>query len=103
MMKVVDNSQAILRARNDMDRARQAEQALRNPLITQYFIKARGDHFEKFTAADHSNIDTIKQIHLEIQQLDKFEKHFYHAISKGKTAENWLSKLTDKTKSFLQR
>jgi len=102
-MKAVDNSEAINRAQDDIVRAQQAKQVTSNPLVKGYFIQTKGDLLERFTNVKHGNTDELNQIHLELQALDRFQSHFFNAIARGKTAENWFQRLANQTKAALKR
>ena len=103
MMKTVDNTEALSRAHENIARAQQAKQVENNPLVAAYFIQTKGDLLDRFSDVKHSDLDELKEIHLEMQALDKFQKHFTDAIMKGKIAENWFQKLANQTKKALKR
>jgi tRNA(Arg) A34 adenosine deaminase TadA len=102
-MKVVNSDEAKNRALEDISRAQQARQVTNNPLVAHYFIKTKGDLLDRFSNTKHSDVDELKQIHLELQALDKFQKHFTDAITKGNIAENWFQRLAKQTKTALKR
>lgn len=100
-MKQISDAEQTEKAKDQIKRAQYADQAMRNPLIREYFLMARAALFERFSASDKPQ--AREQIFLELQQLERFEKNFEKTILNGKLAENWLQKLTKRTKSALKR
>ena len=101
-MQVVDNTDAIGRANEDILRAQQAKQVTTNPLVAQYFVIAKGKLLERFSNAKHSDKEELNEIHLEMQALERFQKHFIECINKGKSAEKWFQTLAQKTKGIFK-
>ena len=99
-MNIVPEEDRAKRASHDIARANLASDALNNPLVKEYFIASKAALFERFSKAK-PNDDEIKQIHLELQQLGRFESNFEKTILNGEIAKTFLERLANKIKQPL--
>lgn len=102
-MRTIDDEESITRAKEQIDRAKHAANALDNPLISEYFIVSRAAMFERISKTKPNEVDVREQIYLEMMQLDRFQSNFHKAITSGKEAQSWLARLASKTSNLMKR
>ena len=69
------------------ERARQADELLKHPLIQEAFIKLKGDLLNEFRSTNLHNEKERLNVWQQSQILDKFERNFESIVKTGNHAK----------------
>lgn len=91
-----------LTARNDLQRAQQADELLSNPLYQEAIVAMESALFEQFKDTKFKDEAERHELWQRMQLMKQFQAKFEHIVKQGKKAKETLS-LLDMGKKIIGR
>lgn len=89
----------------EISRGEEAERLLNNPMVQEFFTKAREDLVDAMGSSPMGDDKTHNRLVIALQVLNQYEKAFNDVINTGKMAKIQVQEptITDKVRSFAAR
>lgn len=90
-----------LKLRKDAERAAQAEELLKHPLLVEAFTELEASYINGWKSTPARDTEAREKLWQAVQIVGKVRTHLEHIAANGAMAKHELAKLTEKPKRFV--